>query len=160
MGAGLSPWMSPLLLSAAVLAGCAAGTTSSAASHPPCAPGTATPISVQAAKRALAAAGYRTSLDRSLCVRSGPGASQGSLTFGEAAFFCQVEMHAPPRQTTRPATRFEGPNYSGKAYVVAYENIDCWVYDNGGRREKIVTALRRMFATFGAHHVLVQTPQA
>lgn len=153
-----------VLLALAPLVACgsgqAASTTSAAASHPRCARGTAAPISLRAPKRALAAAGYQTSLDRSLCVRSGPGANQGGLTFSEWTFFCEVEMRSPPRQTIRPATRFEGPNYSGKAYVVAYENVDCWVYQTGSRREKIVAALRRMFATFGAHHVLVQTPQA
>jgi hypothetical protein len=64
-------------------------------------------------------------------------------------------MQAPPRQKRRPAARFEGPNYSGKAYVIAYQNVDCWIYDSGSGRERIVADLRKVFAEFGAHRVLV-----
>jgi hypothetical protein len=69
-------------------------------------------------------------------------------------------MHSPPIQKAHPATRFEGPNYSGKAYVVRYENVDCWIYETGSDRAKVVTALRAIFGRFGARHVLIQKPQA
>ena len=126
--------------------------------HPRCARGIAVPRSLRATKRALTAAGYPPVLDRSLCERSGVEANQGDLSFADT--YCEVDMHSPPRQKERPRTWFEGPNYSGKAYVVTYENIDCWVYDSGDKREKIVAALQAMFKRFGAQHGLVEKIEA
>lgn len=147
-----------MLLVTLGLAGCAAAGTPTAVGHPRCASGTASPISLRIAKAKLASAGYQTGLDRSLCERSGAEANQGDVTFTDS--FCEVEMRSPPRQKTRPATEFEGPNYSGKAYVVTYENLDCWIYNTGDNRKTIVKALRTMFKRFGAQHILVQKTQA
>lgn len=115
-----------------------------------CADGPAAPISLARARRALTEARYEPHLDRSLCNATGPPSVQslGELTFAHTR--CSVYKAEPARQQELPHTRFEGRNYSGKAYVVAFENLDCWVYAGGSDRSTIVSALRRIFLSFGA----------
>jgi hypothetical protein len=49
-----------------------------------------------------------------------------------------------------PHMRFEGPNWSGKAFVVAFANVDCSVYATGSTRTTVVDSLRKVFQQFGA----------
>jgi hypothetical protein len=63
---------------------------------------------------------------------------------------CTVYKRSPPRMRQHPARRFEGPNYSAKAFVVAFANVDCWIYATGGARANLASSLRKTFHGFGA----------
>jgi hypothetical protein len=55
-----------------------------------------------------------------------------------------------PRSIQYPHRRFEGPNWSGRAFVVAFANVDCSVYATGPIRATVVGSLRTIFRRFGA----------
>ena len=116
--------------------------------HQPCAKGPAAPITLAQARKLLVDAGYEPTIDPSLCELNGPGANQGDLSFHDTG--CTVYISEPPRQKKNPHTRYEGLNFSGKAYVVAYENLDCWIYAGGSDRSQVAAALRGIFWGVGA----------
>ncbi|MDX6511260.1 MAG: hypothetical protein QOE36_764, partial [Gaiellaceae bacterium] len=84
-------------------------------------------------RAALRAADLRVSEDASLC-------DKASLTdlVGEdpkSDLSCTVYRRVVyPKMASHPRMRYEGPNYSGKAYVVAFANVDCWIYARGSDR--------------------------
>jgi hypothetical protein len=97
-------------------------------------------------RRALHQGGLDVQDDRSLC--GDPGLV---TTLETDDLFCSVYRDVPyPKFKAHPHMRFEGPNYSGKAYVVAYANVDCWNYAHGAQGEAIAASLRRLFRSFGA----------
>jgi hypothetical protein len=115
--------------------------------HSRCSSGVGEPISVRQMTKSLRVAGLMVSPDRSLCDRD----TVTDLVTAGYELSCTVYQRVVyPKMNRHPRMRFEGLNYSGKAYVIAYANVDCWDYATGSRRDAISTVLRRIFRTLGA----------
>lgn len=114
---------------------------------PKCASGRATPISLPSIRAGLRDAGIIVSDDDSLCDRD----AVSDLVTPSHDLSCSVYRRVVyPKMKAHPRMRYEGPNYSGKAYVVAFANVDCRVYGDGQRRAAIVGTLRGTFRRLGA----------
>jgi hypothetical protein len=130
----------------ALLSSCASPSVTSSPT-PKCATGPGKPIPAERMRAALRTAGLATTDDHSLCDRD----TVTALVLPNFEMTCNVFQRVVyPTMKRHPGMRFEGPNYSGKAHVIAFENVDCSDYADGSRRDQISAALRRIFRGFGA----------
>jgi hypothetical protein len=105
------------------------------------------PITLREMRTSLRSAGVAASEDASLCDRD----SVAVLVDPNYDVSCTVYRRVVyPKFAAHPRMRFEGMNYSGKAYVVAFANVDCWIYAEGSQRAQTTADLRRIFRRFGA----------
>jgi hypothetical protein len=126
----------------------ACGTTS-VNSAPTCAKGPGTPISLGQMKTALRSEGIAVTPDHSLCDQD--AVTELVSDDPESDLRCTIYRRPVyPKMKAHPKMRYEGFNYSKKAYVVAFANVDCWNYAEGSRRATVSAALRRSFHGLGA----------
>jgi hypothetical protein len=136
----------PLLCMAAVaITGCATRNTASA---PKCASGPGQPISLDKMKSRLQAQGVAVSVEHAL---SDQDAIAELVSESQSRLRCTVYTHPVyPKMREHPRSRYEGLNFSGKAFVIAFANIDCSEYAEGAARASTLNKLRRIFRALGA----------
>jgi len=95
----------------------------------------------------LNAVGLVLSPDRSLCDQG----AVAQLVTPDSEVRCTVfRRPVYPKMQEHPRSRYEGLNFSGKAYVVAFANVDCWDYTEGAKRATVSIKLRGVFRKLGA----------
>jgi hypothetical protein len=134
-----------LLGAALVVTGCA---TPKSVVAPKCTDGRGEPISLSAVKSRLAGEGIPVSVKQELCDSD----EIAELVSSDGSRLrCKVFTHPVyPKMREHPRSRYEGPNFSGKGFVIAFGNVDCWDYGEGATRASTLRKLRTIFRGFGA----------
>src|SRR3954447_10541428 len=105
-----------LCASAAAAAGCAAPKSATVG----CSHGAGQPITLIAMKSRLATEGLPVSVEHDLCDSD---EIAELVSTDHSRLRCAVFSHPVyPKMQKHPRSRYEGPNYSGKAFVVAFAN--------------------------------------
>jgi hypothetical protein len=99
-------------------------------------------------KSRLRAEGVTVSVEHALCDQD---AIAELVSHDSSRLRCTVYTNpVSPKMRAHPRSRFEGPNFSGKAFVVAFANIDCSEYADGAARPSTLNKLRHVFRALGA----------
>jgi hypothetical protein len=99
-------------------------------------------------KSRLQAQGVAVSVEHAL---SDQDAIAELVSESQSRLRCTVYTHPVyPKMREHPRSRYEGLNFSGKAFVIAFANIDCSEYAEGAARASTLNKLRRIFRALGA----------